>query len=176
MDDKRHYARAEYWNIPTDGLGDCEDYALTKRQALMAAGFAEPALRIALVMTARGERHAVLTIATDRGDYVLDNLTGAILNWDKTDYEWLARQDPNQAWGWVALDGAAGAPSSPCADGATHSSWRLLRRLGMRERYLTTAKNINASPATRRMPVPRPMGPPMKPVTITAQPTTPSRR
>lgn len=38
-DDLRHYGRAEYWNIPTDGYGDCEDYALTKRKALIDQGF-----------------------------------------------------------------------------------------------------------------------------------------
>src|SRR5258708_6494345 len=28
-DDERRYNRAEFWTIPTDGYGDCEDYALT---------------------------------------------------------------------------------------------------------------------------------------------------
>ena len=51
MDDQRHYGRAEYWNIPTDGYGDCEDYALTKRRDLIAAGFPAQALRIAVVLT-----------------------------------------------------------------------------------------------------------------------------
>lgn len=104
MDDQQHYGRAEYWNIPTDGFGDCEDYALTKRRDLMAAGFPAPALRIAVVLTWRNERHAVLTVATDRGDYVLDNLTSTIHNWDDTDYQWIERQDPKNAWGWVSLD------------------------------------------------------------------------
>ena len=57
-----------------------------------------------MVITWRKERHAVLTVATDRGDYVLDNLTSAIRNWDDTDYHWIERQDPNKAWGWVSLD------------------------------------------------------------------------
>ncbi len=104
MDDQTHYGRAEYWNIPTDGFGDCEDYALTKRRDLMTAGFPAPALRIAVVLTDRNERHAVLTVATDRGDYVLDNLTSTIRNWDDTDYLWIERQDPSKAWGWVMLD------------------------------------------------------------------------
>lgn len=104
MDDQRHYGRAEYWNIPTDGFGDCEDYALTKRRDLMAAGFPAPALRIAVVLTARGEAHAILTVATNHGDYVLDNLTNTIQSWDRTDYQWIERQDPAKAWGWVFLD------------------------------------------------------------------------
>jgi predicted transglutaminase-like cysteine proteinase len=104
MDDERHYGRAEYWNIPTDGYGDCEDYALTKRRDLIAAGFPAQTLRIAVVVTWRGESHAVLTIVTDHGDYVLDNLTSSIQSWDDAGYQWIERQDPNKAWGWVSLD------------------------------------------------------------------------
>jgi len=104
MDDLRHYGRVEYWNIPTDGFGDCEDYALTKRRDLIAAGLPAQALRIAVVLTERNESHAILTVATDHGDYVLDNLTNAIQSWDRTDYRWIERQDPNKAWGWVSLD------------------------------------------------------------------------
>ena len=102
-DDEKHYGRAEYWNIPTDGYGDCEDYALTKRKALLDAGFPEPALRMAIVLTWRQERHAVLTVTTDHGDYVLDNLRRDVVGWDQDDYQWIERQDPNRAWGWVAL-------------------------------------------------------------------------
>jgi predicted transglutaminase-like cysteine proteinase len=97
MGDERHYGRAEYWNIPTDGYGDCEDYALTKRKELIAAGFPEPSLRLAVVVDWRNERHAVLTVASDRGDFVLDNLTGEIVSWDKAGYTWVERQDPNNA-------------------------------------------------------------------------------
>ena len=103
MNDKVHYGRAEYWNIPTDGYGDCEDYALTKRKALLDAGFSEPALRIALVLTRKQELHAVLTVTTDQGDYVLDNLRHDIVGWDQAGYQWIERQDPDKAWGWVAL-------------------------------------------------------------------------
>jgi hypothetical protein len=34
----------------------------------------------------------------------LDNLTRTIRSWDDTDYQWIERQDPNNAWGWVSLD------------------------------------------------------------------------
>ena len=33
-EDKDHYGRAEVWTIPTDGLGDCEDFALTKQKKI----------------------------------------------------------------------------------------------------------------------------------------------
>lgn len=105
-DDQTHYGRAEYWNIPTDGYGDCEDYALTKRKALIDQGFPQPALRIAVVDTPRNGRHAVLTVATDKGDFVLDNLRDEIVSWNATGYTWIERQDPKRPMGWVSLRGA----------------------------------------------------------------------
>jgi predicted transglutaminase-like cysteine proteinase len=102
-DDQRHYGRAEFWTIPADGYGDCEDSALTKRKALIAAGLPEAALRIAVVITPDNTRHAVLSVVTDRGDYVLDNLNNQIRAWDTTGYTWIERQDPNRATGWVSL-------------------------------------------------------------------------
>jgi predicted transglutaminase-like cysteine proteinase len=102
-DDMEHYGRAEYWDIPTDGRGNCKDYALTKRKLLIEAGLPALALRIAIVLTPSGERHAVLTIATDQGDYVLDNLTGEIRPWSQAGYSWIERQASNSPWNWVAF-------------------------------------------------------------------------
>jgi predicted transglutaminase-like cysteine proteinase len=102
-DDQAHYGRAEYWTIPTDGYGDCEDYALAKRKQLIGVGFPEPALRIAIVITPREARHAVLTVATDKGDYVLDNLSNAVVAWNATGYSWIERQDPRRPMTWVSL-------------------------------------------------------------------------
>lgn len=102
-DDIQHYGRAEYWTIPTDGYGNCHDYALTKRKDLIEAGIPENALRMAVVKTWNGEGHAVLTVSTDRGDYVLDNLREGIVSWKDTDYTWLKRQAADNPWNWVAL-------------------------------------------------------------------------
>jgi len=103
MDDERHYGRPEYWTIPTDGFGDCEDYALSKRKALIEAGLPARALRIAVVITPTSVRHAVLTVSTDRGDFVLDNLHDQIEPWQKAGYVWIERQAPNDVRQWVAL-------------------------------------------------------------------------
>jgi predicted transglutaminase-like cysteine proteinase len=70
----------------------------------MELGVPEPALRIAVVFTPRLVRHAVLTIATDKGDYVLDNLRDDILASGKTDYAWIERQDPASHTGWTSLE------------------------------------------------------------------------
>jgi predicted transglutaminase-like cysteine proteinase len=102
-DDKEHYGRAEFWTIPTDGYGDCEDYALAKRKALIDAGLPEKALRVAVVRTWKGEGHAVLTVSTDHGDYVLDNREWEILPWTRSKYIWLSRQDAENPMAWVSL-------------------------------------------------------------------------
>lgn len=101
--DETHYGRAEYWTIPTDGYGDCADYALTKRKELIAAGLPSQALRLAIVDAPNASRHAVLTVVTDKGDYVLDNLTNDIRAWHATGYQWLERQDGTNPMKWVSL-------------------------------------------------------------------------
>jgi predicted transglutaminase-like cysteine proteinase len=58
--------------------GDCEDYVLAKRRALIKAGFSPSALRIAYVKTNSGEGHAILVVKTSKGDVVLDNLNGTV--------------------------------------------------------------------------------------------------
>lgn len=68
---------ADVWELnPTSG--DCEDYVLSKRHALIRQGVSAGALRIAYTHTRRGEPHAVLVVRTSEGDYVLDNLTNSV--------------------------------------------------------------------------------------------------
>lgn len=102
-DDQRHYGRAEFWTIPSDGYGDCDDYAVTKRRDLMAAGFPGSALRLAVAVTADAKRHAVLTVATNHGDLVLDNLREDIVPWNSTGFRWIERQDASDPMRWVSL-------------------------------------------------------------------------
>lgn len=102
-DDQPHYGVQEFWTIPKDGFGDCEDYVLTKREALIKLGLPQAALRITVVFAPHFVRHAVLTVVTDKGNFVLDNLSDEIVTWDKTKYTYLERQDPRSASGWVSL-------------------------------------------------------------------------
>jgi predicted transglutaminase-like cysteine proteinase len=110
QDDIVHYGRAEYWTIPNDGYGDCDDYAVTKRKALIDAGFPASALRLAVVETPRTARHAVLTVATDKGDYVLDSLRNDIVSWNATGFVWIERQDARRPLVWGALQAGTSAP------------------------------------------------------------------
>jgi predicted transglutaminase-like cysteine proteinase len=102
-DDEKHYGRAEYWTIPTDGYGDCDDYAVTKRKTLIDAGFPLPALRLAVVYSPQAGRHAVLTVKTDKGDLVLDNLRDDIVPWDAAGFVWIERQAASDPMKWVSL-------------------------------------------------------------------------
>ena len=67
----------DIWRVggPT---GDCEDYALAKRDALIAAGLGSVNARLAVGVLPSGEHHAVLIVSTRRGDFVLDNLTNEL--------------------------------------------------------------------------------------------------
>ena len=102
-DDKTHYGRDEFWTIPADGYGDCEDYALSKRQALLAAGIPASALRLAVVYSVKTALHAVLTVSTDKGDLVLDNVSDAIVAWNATDFTWIMVQTPADPLRWDSL-------------------------------------------------------------------------
>ncbi|CAN5399340.1 hypothetical protein BH10PSE1_BH10PSE1_26100 [soil metagenome] len=119
--DEALYGRADFWTRPTgrNASGDCEDYVLAKRQALIDAGMSAEALSIAVVKTTRGETHAVLLVATGSGEYVLDNLSPWVLPWPETPYDWIERQKPGTPLEWVALQGGSLAhDGSPLLAGA----------------------------------------------------------
>ena len=75
----------DVWSLNVSA-GDCEDYVLAKRHALIASGLPPSALRIAYVMTSRQEGHAILVVKTDVRDLVLDNLSSAVLPLDESGY------------------------------------------------------------------------------------------
>lgn len=85
---------ADVWELnPTSG--DCEDYVLSKRSALIRQGVSAGALRIAYTHTRRGEPHAVLVVKTSQGDYVLDNLTNSIKTLRASGYNIRSISSPN---------------------------------------------------------------------------------
>lgn len=103
--DMEHWGVVERWSYPDDGKGDCEDYVLEKRRRLMRAGYPRQALLVTVVRDHKGDGHAVLTVKTDRGDFILDNQAPKVLGWAETGYRFIKRQsqeDPNR---WVSLGG-----------------------------------------------------------------------
>jgi len=86
--------RADVWSVNVRA-GDCEDYVLAKRKALIRAGIPASSLRIAAVKTRRGEGHAILVVNTSRGRIVLDNLTPVVRPLAQTGYRIVAIQSAN---------------------------------------------------------------------------------
>lgn len=106
MTDLEVYGREELWAFPVDA-GDCEDFVLAKRQKLIAAGFSPSDLLITVVRKPDGEGHAVLTVRTAGGDFVLDNLVDDIKPWYSTPYTYLKRQASFDTGRWVTIDNTA---------------------------------------------------------------------
>lgn len=85
---------ADVWNASASS-GDCEDYVLAKRRALIKAGIPAGSLRIAYVKTRSGEGHAILVIKTGGKDLVLDNLTATIKPLSQTGYRIVSMSGAN---------------------------------------------------------------------------------
>ncbi len=103
LTDMEHWGVVERWNYPDDGYGDCEDYVLLKRKMLIQAGWPRQALLITVVRDNRGDGHAVLTVKTDKGEFILDNQNEEILLWSETNYRFVKRQSQSDPNVWVAL-------------------------------------------------------------------------
>lgn len=110
--DQQQYRIAERWALPTERGGDCEDYALYKKHALIKAGFPPEQLLIAAVLDRKRQSHAVLVVRTGTQDIVLDNLHNRILPWNKTGYTFLRIQDPREPSRWVSVFAGGMLPAS----------------------------------------------------------------
>lgn len=93
----------DYWEYPYKGAGDCDDIVLEKRRRLIQAGIPARNLPITVVRDEQGDGHAVLTVITDRGDFILDNLRAKVLRWDETPYTYLKRQSTRNAGHWQTI-------------------------------------------------------------------------
>jgi predicted transglutaminase-like cysteine proteinase len=103
ISDMAQFGVVERWTYPDVGMGDCEDYVLLKRRKLMERGWPQSALLITVVRDENGEGHAILTVRTTRGDYILDNKHSRILAWQRTPYMYIKRQSGKDPRQWVSL-------------------------------------------------------------------------
>lgn len=104
--DAMQYGVAERWTLPDTGRGDCEDFALLKKKLLIEAGV--PASRLLMVVAkSTVEKHAMLILRLNDGDYVLDNLTPEIIAWRNSAYTFLELQDPADPTGWERVEPAS---------------------------------------------------------------------
>ena len=123
LTDMEIFGVEERWEYPTS-VGDCEDYALEKRKRLNEMGYPLGALLLTVARDAKGGGHAVLTVVTDLGDFILDNLEQKVLLWKDTEIYYLKRQSGEDLNRWVSLvneedllisSGRSQAPSTAAA-------------------------------------------------------------
>ena len=154
MTDLEHWGVAERWNYPDDGYGDCEDYVLLKRRMLMQAGWPRQALLITVVRDKQGDGHAVLTVKTDKGEFILDNQN---------------EDDRALVGDRIPLREAAVADRSECLGRARRSA------SGNRHRHLALTGSEESARARSRplAPGPRPVcqrpAPPQEPAVISPE-------
>ncbi|MEI9417001.1 transglutaminase-like cysteine peptidase [Mesorhizobium sp. Cs1321R2N1] len=107
------YGKLDYWAKPSEILanraGDCEDFAILKMTALLRAGI--PARSMSLVVLQdrkRGFFHAVLSVSTASGAYILDSLNNTVLKDSALpDYQPLYSFSTDRAWIHGSKPGAA---------------------------------------------------------------------
>lgn len=119
ISDQDLYGEPERWAYPTDA-GDCEDYLLLKKRSLQELGFPPEALLITVVLDEKNEGHAVLTVTTDGGDFILDNRRNDVLRWSDTNYTFLKRQSHGDPVQWVALVKQPSSNSGFVSGGTKH--------------------------------------------------------
>jgi predicted transglutaminase-like cysteine proteinase len=81
--------------------GDCEDYAIAKRDALRATGWPPESMFLAVGYHQRYGLHVALVVRTTEGDLVLDSRSPWIRSWKDTPYIWTKRQLSGNAMAWV---------------------------------------------------------------------------
>ncbi len=109
VSDMDHWGVVDRWDYPIDGKGDCEDYALLKRKMLIERGYPRQAVLITVVRDQNNDGHAILTVKTNHGEYLLDNLNDEVTPIDQTPYRLVKRQSQQDPNIWVAL-GPTAAP------------------------------------------------------------------
>jgi|GEM_PF-833886 len=117
--DAEHWGIADHWDNPQDGVGDCEDFAILKRQTLIAMGVPQETLLLTVVWDKDNAGHAVLTAHTSQGDLILDNRTSAILLWSDTGYDFVKRQTQSNPNEWVYVDGLTWSGGTMVASAGT---------------------------------------------------------
>jgi len=133
-----HWVWIEKWSLRTDGYGDCGRLRLLKRKMLIDAGWPREALLITVVRDKKGEGHAVLTVKTDKGEFILDNQKRNVVAWTETGYRFVKRQSQSDP-----MCGSRSVTTVP-------------RSLPQLSRSLTIRNSRTRDPVTSHPPRPRP--------------------
>ena len=104
VEDRVQFGRADYWAgaqaTLASGKGDCEDYAITKMQLLIASGFRPEDLTLTIAKDMiHGSDHAVLLVRHEGRYLMLDNVTDRILDGSQSnEYKPIFSYSDRKAW------------------------------------------------------------------------------
>ena len=84
--DLEQFDTPEFWAM-AGKFGDCEDYALAKREALLQAGWPKDKLGLC-ICEAFGSGHCCLWVDTDKGSFILDNNYAFPVKPSELPYKW----------------------------------------------------------------------------------------
>jgi len=65
-----------------------------------------------VVRDKQGDGHAVLTVKTDKGEFILDNQNEQVMLWSETGYRFVKRQSQTDPNAWIALGDTRPAPAT----------------------------------------------------------------
>jgi predicted transglutaminase-like cysteine proteinase len=102
LSDEINHWIEEKWDYAENWYGDCEDYVLLKKKKLIEQWFPESSLLITIVRDKNWEWHAVLTIRTNKWDFILDNQTLKIHKWNETWYTYIKIQSQSAPNIWIS--------------------------------------------------------------------------
>ena len=91
-----------------------------KRHELLKLGWPSSALLMTVVSDEKGEGHAVLTVRTTAGDFILDNKVDEVRIWNEAPYRFLVRESSLNPRVWVDLDPTRNVTPQPIAGVSTH--------------------------------------------------------
>jgi predicted transglutaminase-like cysteine proteinase len=92
------------WQI-SPKIGNCKDYAITKRHELLVRGWPSRALLLSEVIVPSGAHHLILVVRTKDADLVLDNLNANIRPAAMTfhQYHWVRIESPQNPKFWASV-------------------------------------------------------------------------
>ena len=93
------------WEDPTDESGDCNQFALAKRRALLELGWPREAVLLSVAITEQGDGHLLLIVRTSDGDLALDNRVAGVVDWTWLRYRWVSRQSQLRPTEWLSIEG-----------------------------------------------------------------------
>ena len=100
--DLEHWGVLERRDYPPTATATAKTCA-AQAAILPPAGWPRSALLVTVVRDKKGDGHAVLTVKTDKGEFILDNQNESIVLWSETGYRFVKRQSQLDANAWVAL-------------------------------------------------------------------------